>query len=129
MGSKLARGPFRATAPIVHRDAITAVDTGTPAATAYLENHTAAEYARLWIDVSFVGGTTPEIDVTPWYKAHGSTSLYLEGTALQDGGDDGFLAGLHMKEVEVKGMDLFAYLDNVSGSPTSFEVTVTVVWF
>ena len=129
MGATMVRTTFLSSTPAVHRNAIAAVDTGTPAAASFAKNDYRAGHARLWITVSFVGGSSPKIDVTPWFKAYNSTTLLSEGTTLQYSGSDGYPAGSFMAEVEVNGMDVFAYIDNVSGSPTSFEVTITVEWF
>lgn len=113
-------------AAAVHRNAITTADSSTPTAANFAMNTNDARTARLWVAVSFSGGSSPTIDVTPYFKPRGDSTPIGEGEAVEYDGADGLPAGTYVIDVDVMGSDLFVYLDNVSGSPSSFSVTVTV---
>lgn len=113
---------------ITHRNAITSADSGTPAAASFTPNLNSSKKARLWCTVSFTGGTSPRIDVTPWLKPNDADDPRGEGEPVEYDNTDGLPAGTYVVDVDVEGAALFAYIDNTTGSPTAFSVTVYVQW-
>jgi hypothetical protein len=113
---------------VTHRSAIAAADSSAPAAANFCVNPGDSRTARLWVTVSFTAGTSPTIDLTPYLKPHNADTPIGQGEAVEYDGTDGLPAGTYVLDVDVEGADLFCYLDNVSGSPSAFEVTVQVQW-
>jgi hypothetical protein len=111
-----------------HREAITTADSSSPAAGSFCTNPGDSKKARLWAVVAFTGGTSPTVDLTPYLKPHGAATPIGEGEPVEYGGADGLPAGTYVVDVDVEGSDLYAYLDNVQGSPSAFSVTVYVQW-
>jgi hypothetical protein len=111
-----------------HRNAITSADSSTPTAANFAMNPNDARKARMWVTVSFTGGSSPKIDITPWFKPRGDSTPIGQGEAVEYDGADGLPAGVYVVDVDAFGSDLFAYIDNASGSPSAFSVTVQVEW-
>ena len=104
------------------------VDSSAPSAANFAVNPSDAKLARLWIDISFTGGTSPTLDFTPYLKPHAQTAPIGEGEPVEYDNADGLPDGTFVVDVDVEGCDLFVYVDNESGSPSSWEVTVSIVW-
>lgn len=124
----LTRNAAQPTTVVTHRSAIAAADSGTPTAASFAQNPGDYRTARCWIAVAFTGGTTPKIDATPWLKPHGASTPIGQGEAVEYDGADGLPAGTYVVDIDVGGSDLFLYLDNVSGTPSAFTVTVSLQW-
>jgi hypothetical protein len=114
--------------PATHRNAITSADSSTPTAANFAMNPNNARKARMWVTVSFTGGSSPTIDITPYFKPRGASTPIGEGEPVEYDGSDGLPAGTFVVDVDVFGSDLFAYIDNAGGSPSAFSVTVKVQW-
>jgi hypothetical protein len=128
MPPQLTQAVANPSATVAHRTAVAAADSAAPAAAAFCINPGDAKTARLWVTVAFTGGTTPTIDLTPYLKPHNAATPIGQGEAVEYNDADGLPAGTYVIDVAAEGSDLFAYLDNVSGSPSAFAVTVVVQW-
>lgn len=105
-----------------HRSNIAAADTGNPAAGNFWLNTEKARYIAIYAEITFSGGSTPDLDLTLWFKSTGqATPLGVSETVFAD--LDG---GKHALMAEVHGQDVFVYVDDVTGSPTSFDVDVYI---
>lgn len=109
-----------------HRNAIATADTGTPAAGSFWINEDKVAVVLLISEISFVGGSSPKLNITPWIKVPGASYMGTQDPLDSESSDD-LPAGKYASFVNVYGCDLFAYIDNVTGSPTSFAATVRVI--
>jgi hypothetical protein len=109
-----------------HRTDIAAAEGATPPAannSAWAANPGGYAKARVFAYVDFTGGTNPYVVVRPWLRSGGTSGKVGKGEAVTITGDDQVAI-----DVDVDGDDLLVYVESVSGSPTSFDVDLSVSW-
>ncbi len=111
--------------PRLHRT-ITVVSSGTPSPSdSNWAINPGAQLARLFVYTSFTGGTSPAATVRYWLRSpSGDTSgVVAKGGAITIAGNDRVVW-----DVSAEGDDLLVVVESVSGSPTSFSVTIYIAW-
>lgn len=93
-----------------------------PVAGDFWINSDKARYVIVYADLDFTGGSTPTADLAVWLKPPNQWArLGALSTKYT-----GLVEGLYSYEVEVHGQDVFVYIDNITGSPSSFSIDINV---
>jgi len=110
----------------LHRDSISTADVGTPVYTAFWANPGFQKVGRVVASIDFTGGTTPTCTLTVWLKPMDAQTPIVQWQILEWDGSSDLLEGDYVWDLDVNGWDVFVNIDNVLGSPTSFDVDVWV---
>jgi len=123
---RLEREVWQPGTTIAHRANVASADGATtPAANNALwtSNSPGARIARFYINVTLSGGTNPTAQMRFWHKT-GSTNVDVGGSTTTTD----LAAGRWIVDVEVFGDDVLAFVQAVTGSPSSFDVDVQLSW-
>ncbi len=123
-------------APIEHRADVDAADSAAPTENSdWLKNHGRWPTARVYVDISFTGGTDPTALLYAYVRNFDTTArlgLLIQTDPSGTSTGTPFLVqlveGTWVFDVPVDGDDLFVMVADIDGGPTATNIDIYVSW-